>query len=148
MNVIAIHNLAKRFKRIEALKGVTLSVDAGQIYGLLGQNGAGKTTMLKILLGIIRHWQGEAELLGKPAGSTSVRARVGYLPEDHRFPDYHTGYSLLDFYGQLLGMSRAGRKKRAEEMLDVVGIADRKNYKIRSYSKGMKQRLGIAQAPL
>jgi len=146
MPVIAIRNLAKRFRRIEALKGVTLHVEAGQIYGLLGQNGAGKTTMVKILLGIIRHWEGEAELLGKPAGTVGVRARVGYLPEDHRFPDYHTAYSLLDFYGQLLGLPRGARQQSIPEMLELVGLKGRMHYKIRTYSKGMKQRVGIAQA--
>jgi ABC-2 type transport system ATP-binding protein len=146
MNVIAVRNLAKRYRRIEALKGVTLSVDAGQIYGLLGQNGAGKTTMIKILLGIVRHWQGEAELLGEPAGSVNVRARVGYLPEDHRFPEYHSGYSLLDFYGQLLGVPRADRQRKIPEMMELVGLKGRMYYKIRTYSKGMKQRCGIAQA--
>lgn len=141
-------DLQKRYRKIEALGGVTLSVKEGEIYGLLGQNGAGKTTLIKVLLGIISGWQGKASLLGEPAGTAHVRARVGYLPEDHRFPEYHTGYSLLDFYGQLLGMPGDKRKKRIHEMLEMVGIADRMHYKIRSFSKGMKQRLGIAQALL
>jgi ABC-2 type transport system ATP-binding protein len=85
-------------------------------------------------------------LLDEEAGTPSVRSRVGYLPEDHRFPDYHTGYSLLDFYGSLLGVSRSDRKKRIPPMLELVGIKGRMDYKIRTYSKGMKQRLGIAQA--
>jgi ABC-2 type transport system ATP-binding protein len=85
-------------------------------------------------------------MLGERAGTAYVRSRVGYLPEDHNFPDYHTGYSLLDFYGELLGMSRADRKKNIPKMLELVGIADRMYYKIRTYSKGMKQRVGIAQA--
>jgi ABC-2 type transport system ATP-binding protein len=146
MKVIAVRDLAKRYRRIEALKGVTLAVEEGQIYGVLGQNGAGKTTMIKILLGIVRYWQGHAELLGMPAGSVAVRAKVGYLPEDHRFPDYHTGYTLLEYYGQLLGVSRALRRRRIPEMLEVVGLKGRMHYKIRTYSKGMKQRVGIAQA--
>jgi ABC-2 type transport system ATP-binding protein len=146
MHVIAIRNLAKRFGRIEALKGVTLHVEAGQIYGLLGQNGAGKTTMVKILLGIIRHWEGEAELLGKPAGTVAIRSRIGYLPEDHRFPEYHTAYSLLNFYGQLLGLPRSARLQAIPAMLELVGLRGRMHYKIRTYSKGMKQRVGIAQA--
>ncbi|MBI2807378.1 MAG: ABC transporter ATP-binding protein [Planctomycetes bacterium] len=146
MPVLEIVDLKKRYRKIEALAGVTLTVKEGEIYGLLGQNGAGKTTLVKIMLGITRGWEGKAFLLGEPAGTPYVRARVGYLPEDHRFPDYHTGYSLLDFFGQLLGMSGAERKKRIPEMLEQVGIADRMDYKIRTYSKGMKQRLGIAQA--
>jgi ABC-2 type transport system ATP-binding protein len=139
-------DLQKRYGKIEALGGVSLTVKEGEIYGLLGQNGAGKTTLIKVLLGIISGWKGKASLLGQPAGTAHVRSRVGYLPEDHRFPDYHTGYSLLDFYGQLLGMPWSARRKRIPEMLGLVGIADRMKYKIRSFSKGMKQRLGIAQA--
>src|SRR5271156_4120427 len=108
----------KRYGRIEALAGVTLNVKEGEIYGLLGQNGAGKTTLVKILLGITGGWQGDAALLGERAGTASVRSRVGYLPEDHHFPDYHTGYSLLDYYGQLLGVSSPKRQKRIPEMLD------------------------------
>jgi ABC-2 type transport system ATP-binding protein len=144
--VIETRNLVKQYGRIEALKGVTLKVQPGEIFGLLGQNGAGKTTMVKILLGITRASFGEAQLLGAPAGTASVRQRVGYLPEDHRFPDYHTGYSLLDFYGALLELPAADRRRRAEEMLELVGLKGRMHYKIRTYSKGMKQRLGIAQA--
>ena len=146
MAVLETVELQKRYGKIEALAGVSLVVKEGEIYGLLGQNGAGKTTLIKILLGIITGWKGEASLLGQPVGVSHVRARVGYLPEDHRFPDYHTGYSLLDFYGQLLGMPGHARNKRIPEMLENVGIGDRMHYKIRSYSKGMKQRLGIAQA--
>jgi ABC-2 type transport system ATP-binding protein len=144
--VVETADLHKRYKRIAALAGVSLVVNEGEIYGLLGQNGAGKTTLIKVLLGIVSGWQGKAALLGQPAGTAHVRARVGYLPEDHRFPDYHTGYSLLDFYGQLLGMARSVRKKRIPAMLESVGIAERMHYKIRSFSKGMKQRLGVAQA--
>ncbi len=146
MSVLETVELQKRYGRIEALGGVTLTVKEGEIYGLLGQNGAGKTTLIKIMLGITRGWQGKAFLLGEPAGTSHIRSRVGYLPEDHSFPDYHTGYSLLDFYGQLLGVSSSDRKKRIPKMLEQVGIADRMHYKIRTYSKGMKQRVGIAQA--
>jgi ABC-2 type transport system ATP-binding protein len=146
--VIATDTLVKRFGKIEALKGVTLTVERGEIFGLLGQNGAGKTTLIKILLGITKKTDGEARLLGKPSGTASVRRRVGYLPEDHRFPDYHTGASLLDFYGALNEVPRRVRRQRIPEMLDLVGLKGRMNYKIRTYSKGMKQRLGIAQALL
>ncbi len=140
--------LFKRYKKIEALAGVSLAVNKGEIFGLLGQNGAGKTTLIKILLGIARGFTGKAMLLDQPAGTAGVRTRVGYLPEDHRFPEYHTGYSLLDFYGQLLGMPRSVRRTRIPEMLQMVGISERMRSKIRTYSKGMKQRLGIAQALL
>jgi ABC-2 type transport system ATP-binding protein len=125
-----------------------VSVAPGEIYGLLGQNGAGKTTLVKVLLGITRPTAGEARLLGEPAGTVAVRRRVGYLPEDHRFPDYHTGFSLLDFYGALLSVARRQRRRRIPELLDLVGLQGRSHSKLRTYSKGMKQRLGIAQAIL
>src|SRR5262249_2405807 len=86
-----------------------------------------------------------ALLLDRPAGATEVRRAVGYLPEDHRFPDYHTAFSLLHFYGQLLGLPRRERSRRAEHYLDRVNLARRMHSKIRTYSKGMKQRLGVAR---
>jgi ABC-2 type transport system ATP-binding protein len=127
---------------------VTLQVESGEIFGLLGQNGAGKTTLVKILLGITKATSGEAQLLGEAAGTAAVRKQVGYLPEDHHFPDYHTGFSLLDFYGTLLAVPRRERRPRIAEVLGMVGLKGRMHYKIRTYSKGMKQRLGIAQAIL
>lgn len=148
MAVIETRYLRKYYShgRIEALGGVSLTVERGEIYALLGPNGAGKTTLIKILLGITRYWSGEAELLGQPAGVTNVRKHVGYLPEDHRFPGYHSAYSLLHFYGQLLGVPRGERQKRIPHYLEIVGLKNRMRDKIRKYSKGMKQRLGIAQA--
>jgi ABC-2 type transport system ATP-binding protein len=146
MSIIETCNIAKDYGRIRALKGVSLRVERGEIYGLLGQNGAGKTTLIKILLGITRDSGGEARVLGEPAGKAEVRRRVGYLPEDHRFPDYHTAYSLLNFYGELLGVPRTERRRRIPAALEMVGLVGRMHYKIRTYSKGMKQRVGIAQA--
>jgi len=113
---------------------------------LLGQNGAGKTTLVKILLGITKATDGRATLLGESTAKASVRKRVGYLPEDHRFPDYHTGFSLLEFYGTLLGVPYLQNRQRIPEILGRVGLKGRMHYKVRTYSKGMKQRLGIAQA--
>jgi ABC-2 type transport system ATP-binding protein len=146
VSVIETINLVKHYGRIEALRGVSLSVERGEIFGLLGQNGAGKTTLIKILLGITRLTDGSARLLGDPVGTARVRRRIGYLPEDHRFPDYHTGASLLNFYGALLEMPSSEREKRIPQILELVGLKGRMNYKIRTYSKGMKQRLGLAQA--
>ncbi len=143
---LATDRLVKHFGRVQALRGVSLSVARGEIYGLLGQNGAGKTTLIKILLGLLGATGGAATLLGRPAGTTEVRRRVGYLPEDHRFPDYHTGYSLLDYYGALLGVSRGERRRRIPAYLELVGLQGRMHSKVRTYSKGMKQRLGVAQA--
>lgn len=148
MPVVQTHNLVKHYRHVQALQGVSLSVDKGEIFGLLGQNGAGKTTLVKTLLGITRPTAGSAILLDEPAGTAGVRRRVGYLPEDHRFPDYHTGSSLLDFYGSLVGVPRRDRQRRIPEVLEQVGLRERMHSKIRTYSKGMKQRLGIAQAIL
>ncbi len=144
--VLSTVDLRKNYGAIEALRGVSLSVEPGQIFGLLGQNGAGKSTMVKILLGIVRKSEGEAFLLGYPAGTTDLRKKVGYLPEDHQFPGYHTAQTLLDFYGQLYGLSREERVRRMNEALDIVGLRKRMKSKIKTYSKGMKQRLGIAQS--
>lgn len=149
MSVIETENLIKDYNgKVRALRGVSLTVQPGEIYGLLGANGAGKTTLVKILLGLVRPTAGSARLLGRPVGSLHVRSRIGYLPEDHRFPEYHTGYSLLDFYGALLGMPRRQRRASINAWLDRVGLTPRMHSKIRTYSKGMKQRLGIAQALL
>src|SRR5688572_28409203 len=126
-------NLEKRYGDVTALAGVSIHVERGQIFGLLGRNGAGKTTFVKILLGITKLTAGAARLLGEPAGAVAVRSRVGYLPEDHRFPDYHTGWSLLDYYAALLGVPRTERRRRIPEMLELVGIAHRMKYKIRTY---------------
>src|SRR5262245_41289627 len=144
--VIETRDLRKHYGRVEALRGVTLKVEPGEVFGLLGQNGAGKTTLIKILLGIVKFGEGEATLFHHPAGTAEVRKRVGYLPEDHRFPEYHSAFSLLDYYGTLYGMTKDDRRKKIPELLDQVGLASRMNDKIRTYSKGMKQRTGIAQA--
>ncbi len=144
--VIQTDNLTKHYGSIEALREVSLSVQRGEIFGLLGQNGAGKTTLIKILLGITKLTDGSARLLDRPVGTSAIRSRVGYLPEDHRFPEYHTGASLLDFYGALLDVPRSVRRKRIPETLEMVGLKGRMNYKIGTYSKGMKQRVGLAQA--
>jgi ABC-2 type transport system ATP-binding protein len=146
VSVIVTDRLVKHYGRITALQGVSLRVEKGEIFGLLGQNGAGKTTLLKVLLGIIAASDGHAELLGQPAGTAAVRRRVGYLPEDHRFPDYHTAASLLDFYGSLLDVPARQRRERIPRLLALVGLKGRMYYKLRTYSKGMRQRFGIAQA--
>src|SRR5207302_845596 len=146
--VIQTEHLVKHYGKIEALKGLSLTVERGEIFGLLGQNGAGKTTLVKILLCITTSTSGTACLLDLPVGTAAVLRQVGYLPEDHRFPDYHTGYSLLDFYGSLLGLRRRTLRQRIGEMLELVGLKGRSAHKIRTYSKGMKQRVGIAQALL
>jgi len=143
---IETRDLQKVYKQVKALKGVSLTVQRGEVFGLLGQNGAGKTTLIKILLGIVQKTSGDATLLGAEAGNSEIRKRVGYLPEDHRFPEYHTAFSLMNFYGELYQMGPNDRKKKIPDILEQVGISGRMHSKIRTYSKGMKQRLGVAQA--
>jgi ABC-2 type transport system ATP-binding protein len=123
-----------------------LSVEPGEVFGFLGPNGAGKTTTVKILLGLVRPTGGEARLFGLPAGEAEARRRVGYLPENFRFHDWMTGASLLDFHGRLAGLSVAEREERIPRVLDLMGLGERGDDRIRGYSKGMTQRLGLAQA--
>lgn len=144
--LVEIIGLSKRFKDVDALKDVTLRVGKGQIFGLLGQNGAGKTTLVKILLGLVRPGQGRALLFGEPWRKTDLRRRIGYLPEGHEFPGYHTAAGVLDFYGALYGLSGSDRRRRIDEALRSVELTDVAHRKIRTFSKGMKQRLGIAHA--
>jgi ABC-2 type transport system ATP-binding protein len=146
--VVSIQSLEKHYGPLRALGGVSLDVERATVFGLLGQNGAGKTTLVKILLGMLVPTSGSARLLGRPVGSAAARREVGYLPEDHRLPEYHTGPSLLDVYGGLQGLPRQERRNRAAELLDMLGLAGREKLRIRGYSKGMKQRLGLAQALL
>jgi ABC-2 type transport system ATP-binding protein len=147
---IAVENLAKRYGRgarqVQALAGVSITVRQGEIYGLLGRNGAGKTTLVKILLDIVRATSGAAWILGEPSRSPASRWRAGYLPEDHRLTEYRTGEAALHFYAALSGVPRSERRKRIPALLELVGLEDAARRKVRAYSKGMKQRLGLAQA--
>lgn len=133
-------------RRLHALQGVSLQIPRGTIYGLLGPNGAGKTTLIKILLGIARRTSGHAEVLGLPAGSRAARARIGYLPEHHRIPQHLTGATALEYYGGLSGLSRSEVFRRMPKLLEQVGLRGRENDRVSGYSKGMLQRLGLAQA--
>ena len=135
-------------RRVEALKGVSFQVPRGQIFGLLGPNGAGKTTLIKVLLGVVRRSAGDAHLLGYRAGDRQGRRRVGYLPENHRIPRHHTGNSALDYYGSLSGLPRSEIRRRRPALLEAVGLAEWGKVSVRKYSKGMQQRLGLAQAML
>lgn len=146
--VVTVENLEKHYGKLAALGGVSLQVEPGTLFGLLGQNGAGKTTLIKVLLGLVAPTSGSAKLLGQPVGLPDNRREVGYLPEDHRLPEYHTGPSLLDFYGALQGVPRAERKARIPYLLELLGLKGREKLRVRGYSKGMKQRLGLAQALL
>jgi len=137
-----------RRRRLEVLRGVTLDVRPGEIFGLLGPNGAGKTTFIKILLGIVRRSAGEARLLGLPAGDRRSRRLVGFLPENLRIARHHTALTALDYYGKLNGLSSRQVRERSGDLLQTVGLADRARDSVAKYSKGMLQRLGLAQALL
>jgi ABC-2 type transport system ATP-binding protein len=135
-------------KRREALREVTFEVRRGEIFGLLGGNGAGKTTFIKILLGIIRRSQGVATILGYPAGDLRARRRVGYLPENLRVPRHLTALTALEYYGHLSNVPSHVIRERRGPLLEKVGLAPRASDPVRNYSKGMLQRLGLAQAML
>jgi ABC-2 type transport system ATP-binding protein len=137
-----------RGRRLEVLRGLTLDVRPGEIFGLLGPNGAGKTTFIKILLGIVRPSGGTARLLGLPAGDRRSRRWVGFLPENLRLARHHSALTALDYYGQLSGLSARQIRQRSGELLQLVGLADRARDSVAKYSKGMVQRLGLAQALL
>ncbi|NNF03422.1 MAG: ABC transporter ATP-binding protein [Rhodothermales bacterium] len=135
-------------RRIEALGPTDLDVRRGEVFGILGPNGAGKTTLLKLLLGIVRPTTGSGRILGQPINDASTRERVGYLPENHRFPPHLTGRQVLDIYGRLGGMTGGAIDAAAPALLERVELAAWADARVGTYSKGMMQRLGIAQALL
>jgi len=138
--------LVKRYGERVALDGLSLRVEQGEVVGLLGPNGAGKTTTVKILLGLVAPTAGQVELFGRPATDPQARRRVGYLPEQFRFPGWMTGAGLLDLHGRLAGLDRPTRAERTGAVLDLVGLSGRERQAIGGYSKGMQQRIGLAQA--
>jgi ABC-2 type transport system ATP-binding protein len=133
-------------RRVTALDGVDLSVGPGEVFGLLGPNGAGKTTAVKILLGLTRPTRGSARLFGISVADPESRRRVGYLPEGHRFPGYLTARQTLSIFGRMSGMERTAVKSRIPELLDRVRLSDWGDVKVKKFSKGMTQRLGLAAA--
>lgn len=143
---VEAQELGKTYGGRVALEGLSLTVAPGEVVGLLGPNGAGKTTTVKILLGLVRPSAGSARLFGVDAADPAARRRVGYLPEQFRFPPWLTGAQLLDHHGRLAGLDRATRRARAAEVLDLVGLGGRGGERIGAYSKGMTQRIGLAQA--
>lgn len=132
--------------RVRALDGVSMQVRRGEIFGLLGPNGAGKSTLVKIMTTIVRPTTAQGTILGAPIGHRPTLARVGYLPEHHRFPQYLTGRQCVEFFGAMSLMRRAERRARAAAMLEVVGMAAWADRRVGSYSKGMQQRTGLAAA--
>ncbi len=133
-------------KEVRAVDGISLRIEQGGTFGLLGPNGAGKTTFVKMLLSCAHPTAGRAHIFGCDARRAEARRPIGYLPENHRFPTYMTGRNMLDFYGALSGMDAAARQKRIPELLATVGLADWGNVRLGKYSKGMLQRVGLAQA--
>ncbi|MFT5429653.1 MAG: ABC-2 type transport system ATP-binding protein [Myxococcota bacterium] len=162
-NILEIKNVAKRFslielerlmelkpnkvfRRITAVHDVSLNVTAGQVYGFLGPNGAGKTTTIKMCMDLIRPSSGEITLFGSVPRDPAVKRRVGYLPEHPYFYDYLKPQEILDHFGRIFGLDRGERKKRIDRLLSRVGLDHARNRPLRKFSKGMLQRLGVAQA--
>jgi ABC-2 type transport system ATP-binding protein len=134
-------------RELRAVDNLSLRVRRGSTFGLLGANGAGKTTFVKMLLSCAHPTSGTARVFGQDTRNTEARRPIGYLPENHRFPTYMTGWGMLDFYGALSGMDSAARKKRIPELLNRVGLDERAHHlRLGKYSKGMLQRVGLAQA--
>jgi ABC-2 type transport system ATP-binding protein len=133
-------------REVRAVDGISLRVPRGTIFGLLGPNGAGKTTFVKLLLSAVHPTGGNALIFGRDAREPEARRPIGYLPENHRFPTYFTGAGMLDFYAALSGLDSARRKKLIPEMLELVGLKDWGSVRLGKYSKGMLQRVGLAQA--
>src|SRR6202008_1114425 len=152
---IEIENLTKDYpfgflhlKKKRSLEGLTMQVEDGEVFGFLGPNGAGKSTTIKWLMSLIFPTAGAAQILGKPIGDTGINRDVGYLPEQPYFYDYLTAVELLDYFARFFDMSAADRRERIEKMLKKVGLETARKIQLRKYSKGMLQRVGLAQAIL
>ncbi len=153
MHPIETRNITKIFTsgifnklEVRALDDVSLEVKKGEIFGLLGPNGAGKTTFIRILLGITYPTMGEAFLLEKPVSHYQLKTRIGYLPENHQFPRHMTGERILTYFGKLSGLDNHTLRNKCEELLHLVNMTKWKGVRIKKYSKGMLQRIGLAQA--
>jgi ABC-2 type transport system ATP-binding protein len=150
--VLEITDIAKTFrtgfwrKKVEAVRQVSFSIYPGEIFGLVGPNGAGKSTTIKMLLGLVRPDRGEIRLFGEQIDDVSLRERIGYLPENPMLYEHLNAVELLDFYGGLFGYGKKRRRERAEELLEMVGLSHALERPVSKFSKGMKQRAGIAQA--
>lgn len=151
--ILRVRDLRKTYRAslfgkagVAAIDGVTLEVGRGTVFGLLGPNGAGKTTLIKVLLGLVRDYQGEASIFGLRAGDPRSRKRTGYLPEAHRLPGHLTGREVLRLFGALAGAAPSEVEKRVGPLLERVGMTQAADRKVREYSKGMQQRVGLAQA--
>jgi ABC-2 type transport system ATP-binding protein len=144
---INLQNVTKIYRRrVHALQGISMQVNRGEIFGLLGPNGAGKSTLVKIMVTVVRPTSAQGTILDRPIGHKATLRSVGYLPENHRFPRYLTGRQVIEFFSSLAKAKRSARRRRAEELLDLVGMTAWADTKISQYSKGMLQRIGLAQA--
>jgi len=143
---IEIRDLRKRYGRIEALAGLTMTVGRGEVFGFLGPNGAGKTTAVKLLLGLARPTSGGGRILGAPIGDLATRRRVGYLPELFRYQPWLRAREVLALHADLIGLPRGERRASLDDVLGLVGLADRAGDLVGGFSKGMQQRLGLAVA--
>jgi ABC-2 type transport system ATP-binding protein len=150
--VIQTRNLSKTYRdfwgrpKVKALNSLTLDVQKGEIFGLLGPNGSGKTTTLKLLLGLLFPSDGEVSVLGKPAHEVSKNERIGYLPEESYLYRFLNADETLDFYGKLFDMTAAKRRQRRDELIEMVGLQHARRRQLKEYSKGMTRRIGLAQA--
>jgi len=145
---ICTRELRKIFSGKVAVRNLTLEVPRGEVFGFLGANGAGKSTSVKMLLGLVFPTSGEAQILGCPAGDVKTRSKVGFLPEHFRFYDWLTPTELLKLHGRLYGMLQATLRERVPVLLDLVGLTPHRDKRLRDFSKGMLQRIGLAQALL
>ena len=151
-NVIEIRNLSKVYrdfwgrKKVQAVKSISLDVKKGEVFGLLGPNGSGKTTTIKMLLGLLFPTSGEIRILGKKASDVAKNERIGYLPEESYLYRFLNADETLDFYGRLFDISAADRAKRADELIKMVGLDHARRRQLKEYSKGMTRRIGLAQA--
>ena len=152
MHVIETENLSKVYKdfwgraRVKALNNLNLTVERGEIFGLLGPNGSGKTTTNKLLLGLIFPTSGKAMVLGKPAGDVATKARIGFLPEESYLYRFLDAEETLDFYGRLFKIPGKQRKEKIDQLIEMVGLKDARKRPLKEYSKGMARRIGLAQA--
>jgi ABC-2 type transport system ATP-binding protein len=153
MAAIETHGLAKDYhvgfwrpRPYRALHGLTLAVDEGEVFGFLGPNGAGKTTTLKLLMQLVYPTAGSATILGRPLGDLAMKRRIGFLPENPYFYDYLTAEELLTYFAGLFGYRGPERKARVDRLLDEVGLGAERRLQLRKFSKGMVQRVGLAQA--
>jgi ABC-2 type transport system ATP-binding protein len=146
-SAVDLRNVVKNYgRRVQALRGIQMRVAPGEIFGLLGPNGAGKSTLVKIMMTVVRPTHAEGTLLGRPLGHKPTLARVGYLPEHHRLPPHLTGRQALEFFAALARVDRRTRKRRADELLRMVRMEGWADARLRTYSKGMQQRIALAQA--